>query len=187
MPVVINGTSGITGNSGTVISASTIGVGGATPAASGAGITFPATQSDSSDANTLDDYEEGTWTPDLRFGGSTTGITYAAGGQVGRYTKIGNMVYAGFYIELTSKGSASGQARLYGMPFASVNSEAGRMGTAAGYYANFNSAVTTILLMMETNQTNATLRYGGAGSATDLTAALFNNNIGLYGVFIYQV
>ena len=39
----------------------TIGVGNATPAASGAGISFPATASASSDANTLDDYEEGTW------------------------------------------------------------------------------------------------------------------------------
>ena len=38
--------------------ATTIGVGGATPAASGSGISFPATQSASSDANTLDDYEE---------------------------------------------------------------------------------------------------------------------------------
>jgi hypothetical protein len=43
--------------------ATTIGVGGATAAASGAGITFPATISASSNANTLDDYEEGTWTP----------------------------------------------------------------------------------------------------------------------------
>jgi hypothetical protein len=43
----------------------TIGVGDATPSASGAGITFPADQTiigASSDANTLDDYEEGTWT-----------------------------------------------------------------------------------------------------------------------------
>lgn len=38
------------------------GVGNASPAASGAGITFPAAQSDSSDVNTLDDYEEGAWT-----------------------------------------------------------------------------------------------------------------------------
>jgi hypothetical protein len=37
----------------------TIGVGGATPSTSGSGISFPATQSASSDANTLDDYEEG--------------------------------------------------------------------------------------------------------------------------------
>ena len=66
MSVVIDGSSGITTNSGTLISASTIGVGGTTPSASGAGISFPATQSTSTDANTLDDYEEGTWTPDRK-------------------------------------------------------------------------------------------------------------------------
>ena len=49
--------------SSTIKGGATISVGGATPSASGAGITFPATQSASTDANTLDDYEEGTWTP----------------------------------------------------------------------------------------------------------------------------
>ena len=44
-----------------------IGVGGATPTSNGSGITFPATQSASTNANTLDDYEEGTWTPVLTF------------------------------------------------------------------------------------------------------------------------
>jgi len=52
MALVLDGTLGITTNSGTAISASTIGVGGATPSTSGAGITFPATASASSDANT---------------------------------------------------------------------------------------------------------------------------------------
>jgi hypothetical protein len=87
MAVVINGTSGITGNTGTLISATTIGVGGATPSASGAGITFPATQSASSNANTLDDYEEGTWTPVVG-GVSLTGK--------GRYTKVGRLVSISF-------------------------------------------------------------------------------------------
>jgi hypothetical protein len=66
--------------------ATTIGVGNATPAASGSGITFPATQSVSSDANTLDDYEEGTFTPTLSsFGGTGLAAT-------GYYTKIGRVV-----------------------------------------------------------------------------------------------
>ena len=50
----------------------TLGVGAATPSASGAGITFPATQSASTDANTLDDYEEGTWTPNQGSGLTVT-------------------------------------------------------------------------------------------------------------------
>ena len=52
-----------------------LGLGGAIPS-SGTGITFPATQSASSNANTLDDYEEGTWTPTVTFGGASVGITY---------------------------------------------------------------------------------------------------------------
>ncbi len=47
---------------GVTFNAYGIGLGGTSPS-SGTGITFPATQSASSDANTLDDYEEGTWTP----------------------------------------------------------------------------------------------------------------------------
>jgi hypothetical protein len=70
--------------------ATTLGVGGATPSASGAGISFPAAQSASTDANTLDDYEEGTWTP------TATNITINSGTPVwsGTYTKIGRTVIA---------------------------------------------------------------------------------------------
>jgi len=63
----------------------------------------------------LDDYEEGTWTPELRFSGATTGITYNT--QVGKYTKVGRLVNAYCKVELTSKGSASGNGEIYGLPF----------------------------------------------------------------------
>jgi hypothetical protein len=56
----------------------------------GTGITFPATQSASSNANTLDDYEEGTFTPTV-IGGTTAGTgTYNT--QTGSYTKVGRLV-----------------------------------------------------------------------------------------------
>jgi hypothetical protein len=67
---VANLTAGRAISASTVTATTTMGVGAATPAASGAGITFPAAQSASSDANTLDDYEEGTWTPNV--GGTAT-------------------------------------------------------------------------------------------------------------------
>jgi hypothetical protein len=82
------------------------------------GISFPATQSALSDANTLDDYEEGTWTPTINFGGfsgSSAGVTYAS--QAGRYTKIGRTVCLSGEIVLSSKGSASGMARITGWIF----------------------------------------------------------------------
>jgi hypothetical protein len=70
------------------LSTGNIGVGGTTPTSSGAGITFPATQSASTDANTLDDYEEGTWTPTQGAGLTVVG-TFSSSGT---YTKIGRQV-----------------------------------------------------------------------------------------------
>ena len=89
----------------------TIGVGNATPAASGSGITFPATQSGSSDANTLDDYEEGTWTPVIN------GTTMPSGS--GWYTKIGRQVFCGFN-NLTGVAAIADnvQVAITGNPFA---------------------------------------------------------------------
>jgi hypothetical protein len=78
-------TASTTGKVGT-----TLGVGNATPSASGAGITFPATQSASTDANTLDDYEEGTWTPTQGAGLTVIGAFSSSG----TYTKIGSLVTA---------------------------------------------------------------------------------------------
>ena len=106
---------------GGIQSVTTISVGNATPSTSGAGITFPATQSASSNANTLDDYEEGTWTPSVTFSGNAVGLTYTSGRQVGRYTKIGNRVYVNCNVELSNKGSSAGDLKLEGLPFATEN------------------------------------------------------------------
>jgi hypothetical protein len=78
------------------------------------GITFPATQVASADANTLDDYEEGIFTPAIAFGGASVGITYSQ--QQGFYTKIGNLVTCQIRIVLSNKGSSSGDASITGLP-----------------------------------------------------------------------
>jgi hypothetical protein len=100
---------------GTLKGTATISVGSATPSASGAGITFPATQSASSDANTLDDYEEGTWTPSLvvTFGGSGLTTTVA-----GAYRKVGSLVFISGQVTVTAIGSGySGSVRIDDLPF----------------------------------------------------------------------
>jgi hypothetical protein len=103
---------------GTMKGASTIGVGGATPSTSGAGITFPAAVSASSDANTLDDYEEGTFTPTYR-GGTTAGTTTYTF-QYGYYTKIGRLV--NFVIGIGwSNATGTGASLVSGLPFTSAN------------------------------------------------------------------
>ena len=94
--------------------ASSVALEGAIPQ-TGAGITFPATQSASTDANTLDDYEEGTWTPVLS---ATNPPTYVST-TVGTYTKIGNQVVVNAYISVASVSVAGSiSCGFTGLPFA---------------------------------------------------------------------
>jgi len=79
------------------------------------GITFPATQSASSDANTLDDYEEGTWTPSLT---SSSGSLTTVSNGTGNYTKIGNCVTVTCAPSITTNGTGSGRLIISGLPFA---------------------------------------------------------------------
>jgi len=78
------------------------------------GLTF---NGDTAAANALDDYEEGTWTPSVEFGGATTGITYNA--RQGYYVKIGKVVHIWLYFNMSNKGSATGTATVAGLPFTS--------------------------------------------------------------------
>jgi hypothetical protein len=106
-PMVVSAT-------GTVQHLSTISVGNATPSASGAGITFPATQSASTNANTLDDYEEGnaTLTLDASTTSPTTPITFSA-----FYTKIGKQVVIEFTFDNVNTTGATGNIKITGLPF----------------------------------------------------------------------
>ena len=80
------------------------------------GLRFPATQVSSADANALDDYEEGTWTPVLVPGAGST-QTYTL--QIGSYTKIGRMVFLKGHLSINSLGDASGNIGIGGLPFPS--------------------------------------------------------------------
>lgn len=84
------------------------------------GVKFPASQSASADANTLDDYEEGTWTPELwdnTLATDPTPPTYTE--QSGTYTKIGDLVFFSFQLQVSALGglTAGEQAFIGGLPF----------------------------------------------------------------------
>ena len=66
----------------------------------GGGLTF---NGDTAQANALDDYEEGTWTPTIEVLRGASGQSYLI--QNGRYTKIGDVATYHFDVELTAKGS----------------------------------------------------------------------------------
>jgi hypothetical protein len=148
----------------TPIIATTMGVGGATPSGSGSGITFPATQSASSDVNTLDDYEEGTFTPTLA-GGSVnpTGVTYST--QSGKYTKIGNVVTIFIYIAFTTYTGGAGTVQLQGLPFTVFSGLGGyNNGMVQLSTVTLNSGYTYASLRTIPNSTGTDLQQQGSGN-----------------------
>ena len=82
-------------------------------------------------ANTLDDYEEGTWTPGFE------GATISGNNGVGYYTKIGNVVYITYYTGGISISNQSGAARITGLPF-TVLSDSSQYST---FYYSHGTAV----------------------------------------------
>ena len=125
-------------------------VGGATPGAGG--LAFPASAVAVANANTLDDYEEGTWTPSV--GGTAT---YS--GQTGIYTKIGRMVYIQCYFDILLIGTGS-TTTISGLPFAAVNVQG--LGICS-YFANLN----VNLIAPGFYASGSTLRNSGLATAAD--------------------
>lgn len=96
-------------------------------------IKFPATAVPSADANTLDDYEEGNWTPALEGSVTPGNTTYTT--QVGRYEKIGRQVTVRGSIVVNSQGTLDGNVSITGLPFTS-NSDADTISSVSFGYAS---------------------------------------------------
>jgi hypothetical protein len=149
---------------------------------SGTGITFPATQNASSDANTLDDYEEGAWTPSLAFGGGTTGITY--NDRYGFYVKIGKLVQVSLRIVLSNKGSSTGTAKIQGLPFAA----GGTKSSGSVFYVDALSSLGGGIALGNTGGlSDIELFTFSATSTVSLTNANFGNNTVLELSMVYTV
>ena len=146
---------------------------GGTAAANGVGVTFPATQVASSDANTLDDYEEGTFTVGIAFGGASVGVVYAQ--QIGIYTKVGRIVHFSGRVDLSNKGSSTGEATITGLPF---NASLGA--ASVGY--QLSAAPSGAQVMLTLSGTVITVRYATGTTTAESTDANFaNNSIIIFG------
>jgi hypothetical protein len=146
---------------------------------------FPATQNPSADANTLDDYEEGVWTPALQLGGAAVGMTYAST-PVGRYTKIGRTVFATGTLTLSAKGSSTGSATIAGLPFTSANDGipvAAIIGHASGMSAVSGAVIATVAA----NANRLALYGSGNGSAAALAHSNVGNSTSLTFSVVYDV
>jgi len=122
------------------------------------------------------EYETGTFTPELRFGGATTGITYSS--RYGRYTRIGNVVFWEIDMVLTSKGSAPGDATVAGLPYTSNASRpiADAVGSISGF--TLPSGTTGVVFRVFNNSnTIDVIRTGNAlASVATATSDHFSDN-----------
>jgi hypothetical protein len=167
------GVSGFTTDGTRVTASTTIGVGAATPSTSGSGITFPATQSASSDVNTLDDYEEGTFTPSI--GGTAT---YTA--QTGNYTKIGRDVYFSIQLTILVKGTGNNYT-ITGLPFAGTVNIRGN----AQYWTSTATAISS-LAFIGSGATQIDLASVGAAATSVANNTIFQNSTALYLTGFYE-
>ena len=137
-------------------------------------------------ANTLDDYEEGTWTPVLEDSSSGEDATMNTGaGNGGAYTKVGRNVTVSAHVAISSIGSMTGPVRLTGLPFTNINSQTGRAAISCGFGVNLNlSANTSLAGYVELNQSFMELtNWDNAAGTTSITA----EEISADGVFFFSV
>jgi len=116
---------------------------------------------------------EGTWTPAVKFGGASSGLTYTF--TAGNYVKIGNFVFVTAYISMSAKGSSTGDATIEGLPFTIKNTLNSFTVPALCYY--FVSYTGRPQGFVANNTTKILLKeLAEDGTCTDLTHANFADN-----------
>tara|TARA_R110000803_G_scaffold58245_1_gene116474 strand:- start:4229 stop:5782 length:1554 start_codon:yes stop_codon:yes gene_type:complete len=158
----------------------TIGQGSLIIGTAGEGVDFSATAdgSGTTTSEVLDDYEEGTFTPTILFGGTDTGAVYTS--QVGRYVKIGRIVNITVNVITSTKSSDTGNATIGGLPFAGTQIYAQSMRISNVTFQKVPEARVTsgssVITLSEVNN---------AGGTSTLTNADFaaNSNLTITGIY----
>ena len=124
------------------------------------------------------------WTPVLKFGGSSSGITQTT--TFGRYSIINKRVTANFLIVLSNKGTATGTATIDGLPFLITNSLSGSTPNDMGGFAGLTSVP---ILQAYNNGTNAAIRFQQYTSTgfSDVTNTNFTNTAIISGSVDYLI
>ena len=125
-------------------------------------LTFPATQNASGNANTLDDYEVGTFTPTLHDNSNSDDEGQAYSMQVGRYQKVGRNVTIQLSMTVSDLGTltAGNNAKIAGLPFASsaTSSNYGSMYCGYGDSLALSSAGDNLGGFVDVNSSYISLR-----------------------------
>jgi len=159
-------------------------VSGTTPTLNG--ITFPATQVPSADANTLDDYEEGTFTVSFIGDSGTSLVTLTS--NVCSYTKVGNSVF--FRISVDSSSALSGSTntlRISGLPFTMSSTQyvTASIWQYGGFSFSAANGVVQTRSQVGTNEMYLQLTNNGAGA--NITNAYFSGGLNFMMTGHYQV
>jgi len=104
------------------------------------GIKFPTTQIASTDENTLDDYEEGTWSVGIKGGGTAGTYELNAANTKAFYQKIGRVVTVRASVQLSTSITAGGTGSYFfsGLPFNIDVSDNAGAGTLVADSVNFS-------------------------------------------------
>lgn len=118
----------------------------------------------------LNKYVQGTFTPGIAFGGSSTGVTYTV--QTGEYVQIGNTVFYAVAIILSSKGSQTGSATITGFPVTSAGSTNPEISIN---YCNAMTITGNVAGQVVGGGTTMNLAQSTTGSVATLTNTAFSN------------
>jgi hypothetical protein len=143
------------------------------------GISFPASQSALTDPNTLDDYEEGTWTPGV--GGTAT----YNGTPAGNYVKIGKQVHITGRFDINVIGTGS-TANVSGLPF-TPGSGSTQQGGVVHQFANLSQNTIAIWTKAESD---GVLRFNlraSSSSSSSNDQAIFQNSTSIIFAVTYFV
>jgi len=150
-------------------------------AATSGQIKFPATQNASADANTLDDYEEGTWTPTWTPASGSGATVNVADGF---YTKVGNTVTIVFRLGTNGHGTSSGAITIGGLPFAQSSSSQNQAIFTCGGASNM--AITAGQNLIGLTNFNATTIYPQLWKLTTGTQTITAAEWGVSGVIWFS-
>lgn len=173
-PAVAISLSGGSVNATTVTASGLVDISGA----SAGQIKFPVTQNPSADPNTLDDYEEGTWTPTL--GGTATYSLHS-----GHYTKIGNIVQINAMLQLSAIGTGN-TTNISGLPFAANNTAGEYWSMPVGSLIGGATSIVSILGYVSNGATTIGFVSWTAAAVAPTTNPIFGSATTLRASGVYQ-
>ena len=132
---------------------------------------------DTATANALDDYEEGQWTPTVKFGSTAATVTVN-----GKYTKIGNLVHITYQVSITNVNSGTGTISVESLPFTVSQSPSYSHGIVQGNSGkNLPSAAGSTMPYIETGTSRFRILYDTPSTHSDVNESMFPAGTTFYG------